>query len=65
MLPNGVLVVRQGLAPPALLLQLLTAVQQLRNLALGIGDGDRREKLGDRGNREKQQDSRKAGAEAD
>ena len=51
--------------PAALLLQLLAAVQQLRNLAAGIGDGDRRWKLGDRGNRKKQRDSRKARAEAD
>ena len=63
MLPHGVFVVRQGLAPAALLLQLLTAAQQLGNLALGIRDGDRRGELSQGGGRQQQCDSRKASAE--
>ena len=65
MLPDGVFVVRQGFAPAALLLQLLAVMQQLRNLALRIGDGDRRGKLSQCGRREKECDGRKARAEAD
>ena len=51
-LPNGVLVVRQRLAPAPLLLQLLAAVKQLGNFPLRIRDRDRRGKLSQRGRRE-------------
>jgi hypothetical protein len=63
MLPNGVLVVRQGLAPAALLFQLLTAAEQVGNLALRIRDGDLRRKLSQRGRRKQQCKNRKEGAE--
>ena len=45
MLPHGVFVVRQGLAPAPLLFQLLPAPQHLGDLAAGIGDRDDRGKL--------------------
>ena len=63
MLPHGVLVVRQGFAPAALLLQLLTAAEQVVDLALGIRDVDRRGELSQRGRREEQCDGYEAGAE--
>ena len=44
-LADGVFVMGQGLAPPALLLQLLTAAQQIGDVAARIGDRDRGWKL--------------------
>ena len=64
-LPDGVLVVRQGFAPAPLLLQLLAAAEHLGDLAARIGDGDRGGKLRDRGNRKKQRNGRQARAKAD
>ena len=64
-LPDGVLVVRQGLAPPPLLFQLLAAAEHLGDLAAGVGDGDRGGKLGDRGSGKKKRQCRQARAKAD
>ena len=62
---DGVLVVRQGLAPLPLLFQQLAAVEHFGNVAEGVFDGDRGGKLGDCGKRQKNCQCRQVRAEAD
>ena len=64
-LPDGVLVVGQRLAPATLDLQLLPVAQHVGDLAAGVGDGDRGRELGQRGSSQQERQSPEARANAD